>query len=366
MRLLLLSDLNSIHTKKWVSGLSVRGYEMSVFGLSKPTDNYYDQFDNVEISFADHTRFRERSRFSKLSYLKHIKQLKRLYKGFKPDIVHAHYATSYGLLGSFLRHKPFLISVWGTEIFDSPKASILSKILLKRNLSKATHLFSTSEIMAKETNLYTLKKVEVVPFGVDLTRFKSGSVNSEKPSNKIVIGIIKTLEKNYGINDLIDAFKIIVERFPNQKFELHIVGEGREEDALRKQANDLGLGKNVLFKGFINHDLVPTAFNEMDIVVVASLAESFGVSAVEASACQKPVVATSVGGLPEVVLDQKTGLLCEPNNPVDMAAKIAILIEDQEKRKSFGIAGRDFVFEKYDWEKNVDQMCDHYKNILRG
>ncbi|MFT5821484.1 MAG: glycosyltransferase involved in cell wall biosynthesis [Crocinitomix sp.] len=363
MRLLILSDLNSIHTKKWISGLSARGCDIMVFGLSKPLDDYYDRFENVQIGFANQTGFRERSLFSKLGYLKQIKQLRKLYRLYKPDIVHAHYATSYGLLGSLLRHKPFIISVWGTEIFDFPKSSAFNKFILKRNLSKATHLFSTSEVMAKETNLYTAKKVEVVPFGVDLERFKSGITDKADQSEKLVIGIVKTLEKNYAINDLIAAFKIIVDRFPKQLFELHIVGEGREEDVLKKQTNELGLGSRVIFKGFINHDLVPSAFNQMDIVVIASLTESFGVSAVEAAACKKPVVATRVGGLPEVVIDQKTGLLCEPNNPSDMADKIAVLVEDQEKRKSMGEAGRISVFEKYDWEKNVDQMYDHYRRI---
>lgn len=365
MKLLLLSDLNSIHTKKWVSGLAARGCEILVFGLSEPRDEYYVGLKDVRIEYANQSNIKDRSRFSKLGYLKHAKKVKQICREFKPDIVHAHYATSYGLLGSLLRQKPFLISVWGTEIFDFPKASALNRILLKRNLAKATHLFSTSKRMAEETKLYTNKKVEVVPFGVDVSRFKEmDSATTNAASDTMVIGIIKTLEKNYGIDYLLEAFADVVKRFPERNFELHIAGEGREEGALKRLAKELELTDKVFFRGFITHDKVPDCFNEMDIAVISSLAESFGVSAVEASACGKPVVATSVGGLPEVVVDQKTGLLCEPANAKDLADKLSILVADEEKRKAYGKAGRQFVLENYDWEKNVDLMLKYYQEIL--
>lgn len=361
MRILLLSDLNSIHTKKWVTGLLDRGCELMVFGLSEPTDDFYDNL-NVAIAYANIKDARHRSLFSKLGYLSKIKEVKKAYRKFRPDIVHAHYATSYGLLGSFLKHTPYLISVWGTEIFDFPKASMLNRLILKRNLAKADFLYSTSLRMAEETKLYTSKVVDVVPFGVDVSRFQPGTFNEN--ANTITIGIIKTLEKNYAIDDLIKAFGILVQKHADKTFNLLIAGEGSQRQMLEALVEELKLSDRVIFLGFVKHHEVPATFAKMDIAVISSLAESFGVSAVEAAACSLPVVATRVGGLPEVVKDGETGLLCEPANPEDLAAKLSLLIEDDDLRKKMGNAGRHFVLTHYDWEKNVDTMFAHYQAVL--
>jgi len=361
MKILLISDLNSIHTKKWVKSLAAEGIIVAVFGLTPAQDDFYEKLENVEIGSAQIAVSNQRSFVSKLSYLKQIRRLKRFYRSFKPDIVHAHYASSYGLLGSFLNHKPYLISMWGTEIFEFPKTSWVNRFILKRNFRKADYLFSTSHAMADEAHLYTQKTIEVVPFGVDLALFKPLS----KPENgEIVIGIVKTLELNYGINFLIDAFRLLVNQLPDQQLKLIIAGSGSQETNLKKQVNELNLETFVEFTGYIQNDKVVACFNRFDIAVVASLEESFGVSAVEASACEKPVVATRVGGLVEVVLDHETGLLVDPANPSDLAEKLKLLVENPLLRKEMGQKGREHVLKNYDWNSNVSLMIHHYKRIF--
>lgn len=360
MKILLLSDLNSIHTKKWVSALSDNGINLCVFGFSAPEDDFYAKLINTEIHFAAERQIGKSSSFSKLSYLNYFKTLKKVYKSFKPDLVHAHYASSYGLLGSFLRHKPFLISMWGTEIFDFPKSNKLNRFILKRNLKRADHLFSTSHAMAKEAELYTSKEIHIIPFGVNLDQFTPVKKHS---SNEVVIGIVKTLEPNYGIRFLIDAFKQLTLDLPAQKMKLIIAGSGSEENALKEQVKSLNIESLVDFRGYIKNEMVAACFNEMDIAVVSSLEESFGVSAVEAAACEIPVVATRVGGLPEVVLDNITGLLCEPANVNDLKSKLEYLVLNPDLREKFGKDGRTFVLSKYDWQRNVQEMIKHYNSI---
>ena len=360
MKILLISDLNSIHTKKWVKSLAAEGVVIAVFGLTPAQDDFYANLDRVKIGSAQIYNSKRGSLISKLSYLKQIGRLKRFYHSFQPDIVHAHYASSYGLLGSFLKHKPYLISMWGTEIFEFPKTSWVNRFILKRNLRKADYLFSTSHAMADEAHLYTQKTIEVVPFGVDLSLFKP---NSKATSDEIVIGIVKTLELNYGIHFLIDAFQLLVNQLPNQQLKLIIAGSGSQELNLKKQVSDLGLTPFVEFTGYIANDNIASCFNRFDIAVIASLEESFGVSAVEAAACEKPVVATCVGGLIEVVVDKVTGLLCEPANSIDLAEKLILLIENPMLRDELGKNGRMHVLKNYDWNQNVALMISYYKSI---
>lgn len=363
MKILLLSDLNSIHTKKWVKAISLEGIELFVFGLTPAKDEFYENLSNVQIGSAHQENLRSRSLFSKLSYLKQVKKIKEFYRSFQPDLVHAHYASSYGLLGSYLKHKPYLISMWGTDIFEFPKQSILNRMLLRRNLKKADFLFSTSHSMAKEAKLYTNKDIKIVPFGVDVSLF---SPRASQLKNEFVIGIVKTLELNYGINFLIEAFSIVHNKFPERNIKLVIAGSGRQEEALKNQVTSLKLSNKVEFRGYIPNSEVPACFNEMDVAVISSLEESFGVAAVEAGACGIPVVATAVGGLPEVVIDGHTGLICEPANPKDLSIKLTTLLLDDQLRKTLGKNARTHVLENYDWNQNVALMVSYYNTIYNS
>lgn len=361
MKLLLLSDLNSIHTKKWVQSLSEHGIELFVFGIDVLKSDFYDQFENVQCySFGINV-----NEGSKSSYLKSRKQLKKICAEFQPDIVHAHYASSYGLLGSFLKHKSYFISVWGSDIFDFPKESFLKKAIIKRNLRKASVICSTSEVMARETKKYTHKAINVVPFGVDPNHFHP----THKPANpdELVFGIVKTLEDKYGISYLIQAFDLLLKADPSKKHTLLIVGGGSKEMALKTLVTDLHLEERVQFTGSVKHDEVAEYFNKMDIVVIPSTldSESFGVAAVEAAACEKPVIVSNVGGLPEVVLHEVTGLVAEPKNAVDLFEKMKFLAESPEKIAEFGKAGRKNVLEKYVWSENVETMIQLYQKELR-
>lgn len=367
MKILLLSDLNSIHTKKWVKALADRGCQVAVFGLAKPIDDFYDGIKDVEVCSADFTNQYGRSSLIKIKYLKVVRKLKSFARSVQPDIVHAHYATSYGLLGTFLKHEKYAISVWGEDVFSFPKESSIKKILFKRNLKKASALFSTSEVMAKEAGLYTDKTVHVVPFGVDINRFRPIEI-AEKQAGKVVFGIVKTLEAKYGISYLIAAFHQLLQRDREQSYQLIIVGKGSKEQALKEQVRSLGIESQVAFTGVVPHDQVPLYFNKMDVVVVPSVmdGESFGVAAVEASACERPVIVSNVGGLPEVVLEGKTGLICPPKDSDCLADKMVQLANDSALRKTFGKEGRKNVLEKYDWQKNADLMMQHYQKMMKN
>jgi len=98
----------------------------------------------------------------------------------------------------------------------------------------------------------------------------------------------------------------------------------------------------------------------LDIYVAPSLEESFGVAVLEASACNKPVVVSNVGGLPEVVDNGITGFIVEPMNPNDLATAIEKLVRNPSLRLEMGRKGREKVFEEYEWNKCVSAMIEHY------
>lgn len=293
-------------------------------------------------------------------------RVRHLLERFKPDIVHAHYATSYGTLGRLCRFHPYILSVWGSDVYDFPRRSWLHRKLFQENLAAADHLCSTSENMAAETQRYCNKPVTVTPFGVDCDRFRPSSV-PENSEDEFVIGTIKALESPYGIDDLLRAFALLTTRYAGRKkLRLAIAGDGSLRKSLERLAKDLGVIDKVSFLGQIAHSRVPQLLNTFSVFCALSLSESFGVAILEASACQVPVVVTNVGGLPEVVRDSLTGFVVPAKDVQAAANAVGKLIDQGSLCRDFGEAGRKFVLENFEWSENAKRMEDVYESVLKS
>lgn len=367
MRILLLSSANSIHTKRWVISLAQRDIEICLFSLEENRDLEYEKFPNITIidgGFKNNSS--KDGEMSKITLIRYLPKLLKAIRNFKPDIVHAHYATSYGLLGALCGFKPFVLSVWGSDVYDFPKVSFIHKLMIRFNLYKANKILSTSHVMALETMQYTNKEIHVTPFGIDLLKFKKMQVDSVFLTETIVVGTVKTLSSKYGIDYLIRAFKIVKENNPDLPLKLMLLGDGEDKAKLMKLCTDLQISDDVVFMGNIANDLVPNYLNMMDVYVALSTldSESFGVAIVEASACEKPVVVSNVGGLPEVVANNKTGFVVESKNPQEAANAIEKLILDKDLRVAMGKEGRERVKELYNWEENVSLVVEIYNELI--
>ena len=267
MRLLLLSDPNSSHTVKWVTSLASQGIKIMLVGLGNLKVNSYNSCSNVRIKTVDIEITGKEASFKKLLYLQALPLIRRIIKSFKPDIVHSHYASSYGLLGALSGFHPFIVSVWGSDIYSFPEKSFLHKKTIQFVLSKADAICSTSYTMKKRTELFTDKDIKVIPFGVDTKIFKPMRVKSLFDEEDIVIGTVKTLEKKYGIEYLIKAFKIVSNRHKNLPLKLLIVGGGRLERELKELSKSLGIWNRTVFTGKVPFEDVPKYHNMLSVSV---------------------------------------------------------------------------------------------------
>jgi glycosyltransferase involved in cell wall biosynthesis len=370
MKILLLSNLHSPHTIKWARALAERGLEIFIFSLSNYDGALYENYKNIQtFSVQLDSTITEDSatKISKLVYLKAVPKIKQMIAELKPDIVHAHYASSYGLLGALSRFHPYILSVWGADIFEFPQKSFLHRRLIKFNLEKADKILSTSHVMVKEIAKYTSKKIAVTPFGIDVAFFKPCPVQSLFDPDDVVIGTIKALDTQYGVEYLIKAFKILVEKYNHLPLKLLIVGGGVLEKNLKDLTHALHLEDRTIFTGRVSYDDVPKYHNMLSIFISLSVidSESFGVAIIEASACEKPVVVADVGGMREVVEDGITGLIVPPKNSEKAAAAIEKLVVDEALRKRMGKVGRQRVKKMYDWNENVNQMIKIYNDVLK-
>lgn len=355
MRVLLLAPSKSIHTHKWALFYKNQGIEVKVVTFA----DHYSEENAKEVETVVLPKLFP----GKLSYISSVFALKKQLATFKPDILHAHYVSSYGFVGALANYHPFYVSVWGRDIYQFPQQNPINKQIVEFTLKRADVICSTSHVMAEETRKYIDKPIEVTPFGVDLQKFKPMPKNER---NKITIGTVKALSDKYGIADLIKAFSIVQSSHENTN--LLIVGDGPQRADYEQMVEKLGLKDVTTFTGRVPNDEVPTYINKIDIFAVPSTedSESFGVAAVESMACGVPAVVSNVGGLPEVVKEGKTGFVVPKEDAESLAVKFSALIEDEDLRKRMGNAGIEHVKENYNWTDNANGMLDLYRRTLKG
>lgn len=358
MRICYLSDANNYHTKKWCDYFIKKGYEIHVISFQP------GEIPGAKVYAFNESNFNERSEASKLSYLRYRGRVRKLVHQIQPDILHAHYATSYGMLGASANYHPLIVSVWGSDVYDFPTSGPLHRWFLRQNLKPADMVMSTSKDMARVTSAFTDKDIEITPFGVNVEVFKP--LPGIQKDAEFVVGAIKALLPKYGIDTLIEGFNIFRNRHPDGDFRLEIAGTGPQEEDLRALVKDLGLEDMVVFLGFIPTEEVVVAFNRMDVTVIPSLIESFGVSAVEAQACGTPVIASNVGGLPEATHPGVTSILIEPQNPTMIADALDELYLDPKKLETMSEACRPFVLDHYNIEDNFAYVDSLYQSLVSG
>ena len=255
---------------------------------------------------------------------------------------------------------------------SSPIKNRLNKLLVKSNLNKAEKIFSTSEAMADQVKglMGRAIDIEITPFGVDMNQFKS--IKPIFTSSKLTIGIVKRLEHKYGIDILIESFAEVLDYYQKSdsviasKLELLIVGDGSKSDEYLALADRLGISSSCVFKSAIPNAEVPDVISTIDLFVVCSRIESFGVAAIEASACGRPCIVTDVGGLPEVVCNKHTGIIIPSESISELTKAIIHLIDNPNIASELGENARGFVESKYSEPQVLNIMTsalsNHYMN----
>lgn len=363
MKVALLSGASSIHTIRWANGLAEAGLEVHVISQQpqlEPMDS------RVQIHILPFRGI--------LGYFTMVPAVKKLLKLIKPDIVNAHYASGYGTTARLVGYHPWLLSVWGSDVYDFPYTSPLHKRLVRKNLLAADSVASTSMCMAEQTRFIApkLSDIAITPFGVDTAYYDSltTSLANRDSTAPITIGTVKSLAPKYGIDTLIKAFKILLESLSQthpeieRHLRLRLVGEGPQELELKTLTKQLDISEKVEFVGRVASSKVPSELEKLDIYVALSRQESFGVAIIEAGAAGRPVVVSDAGGLPEVVLDGRTGIVVSKEDPKAAADAVSKLVLERDLRIQMGAAGKAHVENVYDWSSCVTTMTKLYEKII--
>lgn len=194
---------------------------------------------------------------------------------------------------------------------------------------------------------------------IDTNVSKPHNPKSKIQNPKSTLGIVSRLSREKGIDIMMNALPAIIEHHPD--IHLLIVGDGAERENLQEQAEALGISKHIEWAGLQPKKRLPEFYAQMDVVVVPSRFEGFGLTAIEAMAAGIPIVAADVDGLREVVADGETGLLFESENSDALAKAVCVLLDDAGKRCRFADAGLTRVQERFSYNhyrKKITQLYD--------
>lgn len=366
MKIVLLSGASTVHTIRWANGLAQAGIEVHLISQHPLIESLNPEVKAYILPYR-----------GVVGYFTMVPKVKQLLKKIKPDLVNAHYASGYATTARLVGYHPWLVSVWGSDVYDFPYKSPIHKRLVQHNLLYADKVASTSVCMAEQTQSLTPKKnlkIAITPFGVDTDYYDSlTSPLSEKANeDTIIIGTVKKLAPKYGIDTLITAFSLLLKNLSSthpeiaKKLRLRIVGGGPQEKELKHLAKKLDVDKLIDFVGRVDSKDVPLELDKLDIYVALSRldSESFGVAIIEAGAAGRPVIVSDAGGLPEVVINGKTGLIVPRENPKAACDAMRTLVLDKKLRSEMGENGKQHVSTTYDWNTCIQIMIRLYQDTI--
>lgn len=238
------------------------------------------------------------------------------------------------------------------------------------NLKCAKKIIVVSETLKEVFRPYQdiHSKLLCIHNGVDLRVFKKEDDIRDLlgiDKDKFVIGLVSQIRKEKGIEYVIHASTEILKRFPNTLF--LIVGKKvAQEEGLTEELMGLtrNLGVDYAFRFLGRRDDVPAIMNSIDLMVLPTLSEAFGKVIIESMACHKCVIATKVGGIPEIIEDGKNGLLVPPKDVRSLENAILRVMEDKELRTSLAEAGHRTVAEKFSMTRQVEKIQNLYASLV--
>lgn len=310
-----------------------------------------------------------------LTDLKALFTLFKILRKERPDIVHTH-TSKAGFLGrfaSFLARVPIIIHTPHGHVFHSYFGPTLTKIFV---IAEKISSLITDKIITLtnrerdehiERRIAPLNKFITIHSGVDLDRFMNLNIDIKKkkkelniPQDFYVIGTVGRLVPIKGHKYLVSAAEMIIKEFPKTVFV--IVGDGFLKPILERHAEALGIRKNIVFTGWRKD--VPEILYLFDVLVFPSLNEGMGRVMIEGMSLGKPIVASNVGGIRDLIEDGKNGLLVPPRDSNALRKAISRLIRNKKLAEGLGKIGKMEVYPDFDASTMVKKIDNLYESLL--
>ena len=349
--------------------LAERGHEVHFISYDQPfrLAHFHERIFFHEVEMEDYPLFKHPPYALALAVALHDAVRKH-----ELDLVHVHYAiphaTSAWIACEMLkgeRDLKIVTTLHGTDITLvglHPSFQAITQFSILRSHG----LTAVSDFLKRETvRDFSVpeSRIEVVPNFVDTRIYRPGLEPCHRatlaPDGEKIVMHISNFRPVKRVEDVVEIFARVLGEIPSR---LVLVGDGPDLPRARVKVEELGIRDRVVFLG--EYTPVQELLSCSDLFLLPSMSESFGLAALEAMACGSPVVASRVGGLPEVIMDGETGYLCEAGDIDEMAAASIKILSDDKHRKELSDAGRAFAVKHFSSECIVPQYEEYYRRIL--
>ncbi|NQU35625.1 MAG: glycosyltransferase family 4 protein [Bacteroidetes bacterium] len=354
MKICLLANSASIHTIRWAKFFANRGHDV-----------YVISFESYEIPGIKTILINSNAYLKNISLLYKSASVKNIVKAIRPDILHAHYATSYGIIGALLNYHPYIITAWGSDILVAPEKSIIYRFILGYALKHAQIVTTTGYMITdriKNRRYIKNKKIRTWPFGVDTKIFYNNRNKLEQNNDIKTIISTRRLDDGLDVHLLIEAATIVIGRYPNCR--IIIVGDGTLKNRLQELATKKSLSKKIQFVGSVSPEKMATYLNMSDIFISTSPTDGNNISLLEAMACGVYPVVTNIDANKAWVTHGFNGLIFDTscNNSLAEMICIALALGDKEISITNEI-NSEIIRKRGSFEKYGELMEDLYNKV---
>jgi len=396
---------NSIHTLRWATTFKSKGHQTAVASKREHTEfiiknEVYPPSIHVyplrEIRSTYLPKFAIRhprillkgfmaSDFSFSHLFNHLgcsilgKNIKEVIDKFEADILHAHYALTYGTYALFAEHHPYVISTWGSDLVGGhstnsyqPRSSKSEKIptITKRALKNAdlVHVETNRQAEIVKNSSAHPDRIIVQNWGVNLSLFNENIDCSEVrekydigEKDRVVVSM-RTLDPIYSIDTIIKSVPLLLKEMKNVKV---IVGaDGPLRYDLIRLASELGVQKTTVFTGFLSREELAKVFAISDVYVQCPLGDGVSYTMLEAMACGVPVVTTNVGDTSVNIKEGYNGFFFQEKDPHELARTVLRLLKDDDLREGMKNNAIKWVKQNCDERKAMETIEKRYKEVV--
>lgn len=346
--------------------LDARGWHSVLCFLSAPTEEVRRFLDlpNISLEVLANSTNGNRAARSRLA---------QLVGKYRPEILHLHFVSFLNLYSWSARLRS-VRRVFFTDHHSRPAGHLQSRApwwkrgaarIVNQPLNKVICVSNYGYECMTAVDLLPRKRFEMIYNGVDLTRVKEEACLAAEfrrrysiPAERAIVTQVSWIIPEKGIADFLEAARLVLQRNPQVQFVL--VGDGEQREQYAKAAAKT-LGDHITWTGIVDDPFGAGVFQAADVVCQFSRWEEvFGWMIAEAMAHGKPVVATRVGGIPELIADGVSGHVVSRGDTNAMSYRILQLLDDSKARMQLGEAGRKIVFEKFDLRQNVARLVSSY------
>lgn len=350
LHLCLLGDANSVHLRRWAREMVGRGFRVSVV-TARP-----QPLDGVEQVVLPPVR-------RSTDWLWRVGAARRAVAALAPDLVHAHYVTSYGFLAARIGRRPLVMTAWGSDLLLTPRHSRLMRALTGWTLRRADLVTGDSLDLVAAADAYGLRRPAVqLHWGADLSCFAPADWSARAPFEVVSL---RSWEANYRIPVILQAMAMLHRDAPRRPMRLHLLGGGPDEAALRAQARDLGLAEVVRFHGRLDDAGMAAVLARCKASVSVPASDATSVSVLESMAAGVPVVASDLPANRQW-LDAEPRLLVPVDDTLALADALRLLRDDDAL--ACRVAGHQLARMRRDGDRRVqmDRMAALYRELVAG